>query len=96
MGKDAEEWTRGKIVYFAPRAIYARAYILINNSAGDTKLPDGVSHFGSGALAIDPLGQVMDRTTQKDREEKMIVVTLKKPLSSLIPSFEMDRLQRGK
>ena len=31
---------------------------------------------GSGALAIDPLGQVIDRTKQQDRKEKMIVVTL--------------------
>jgi predicted amidohydrolase len=96
LGKDAEEWTRGKMVYFVPRATFARAYILINNSAGDTELPGKVSHFGSGALAIDPLGQVMDRTEQKHRDEKMIVVTLKKPLSSLIPPFEMARLRRNK
>ena len=96
LGKDAEEWTRGKMVYFVARATFARAYILINNSAGDTELPEGVSSFGSGALVVDPLGQVMDRTAQKDRKEKMIIVTLKKPLSSLIPPFEMARLQRGK
>jgi len=96
LGKNAEEWTRGKMVYFVPRATFARAYILINNSAGDTQLPRGVSHFGSGALAIDPLGQVIDRTKQKDRKEKMIIVTLTKPLSNLIPPFEMERLLRDK
>lgn len=93
LGRDAEEWTRGKMVYFVPRATFARAYILINNSAGDTDLPEGTINFGSGALAIDPLGQVLDRTTQHDREEKMIVVTLRKPLSTLIPAYEMQRLE---
>jgi predicted amidohydrolase len=96
LGRDAEEWTRGKIVYFVPRAVSARAYILINNSAGDTMLPEGASSFGSGALAIDPLGQVMDRTRGGDRDEKMIVVTLRKPLSELIPPFEMERIRDGR
>ena len=77
-----------------PRATLARAYILINNSAGDTKHPRGVNEYGSGALVIDPLGQVVDRTTQRDREEKMIVVTLKRPLSVLVPPFELRRLHR--
>jgi predicted amidohydrolase len=94
LGRDAEEWTRGKMVYFVPRATFARAYILINNSAGDTPMPGGVNQYGSGALVIDPLGQVVDRTRHNDRDEKMIVVTLRKPLSNLIPPFEMARLQR--
>ncbi|MHC4441865.1 MAG: carbon-nitrogen hydrolase family protein [Planctomycetota bacterium] len=94
LGKEAEEWTRGKMVYFVPRATFSRAYILINNSAGDTKIAGKVRHFGSGALAIDPLGQVVDRTTQQDRREKLIIVTLKKPLSDLIPAYEMARLGR--
>ncbi|MBC8874065.1 MAG: carbon-nitrogen hydrolase family protein [Planctomycetes bacterium] len=94
LGKDAEEWTRGKMVYFVPRAIFSRAYILINNSAGDTKHPRGVNEYGSGALAIDPLGQVLDRTTQQDRQEKMIVVEIKRPLSALVPPFELRRLHK--
>jgi len=94
LGKDAEEWTRGKMVYFVPRATFSRAYILINNSAGDTKHPRGVNEYGSGALAIDPLGQVVDRTTQHDRKEKMIVVEITRPLSALVPPFEMRRMHR--
>lgn len=94
LGKDAEEWTRGKMVYFVPRATFARAYILINNSAGDTEHPRGVNEYGSGALVIDPLGQVVDRTTQQDRKEKMIVVTLRKPLSVMVPPFELRRLHK--
>jgi predicted amidohydrolase len=94
LGKDAEEWTRGKMVYFVPRATFSRAYILINNSAGDTKHPRGVNEYGSGALAIDPLGQVVDRTTQQDRKEKMIVVTLKRPLAALVPPYELRHLHR--
>lgn len=94
LGRQAEEWTRGKMVYFVPRATFARAYILINNSAGDTLEPTGPVHFGSGALAIDPLGQVVGRTTQEDREEKMIVLTLVRPLSQLVPPYEMRHMPR--
>ncbi len=94
LGQDAEEWTRGKMVYFVPRATFSRAYILINNSAGDTIRPRGAIQYGSGALAIDPLGQVVDRTTQHDREEKMIVVEIKRPLAALVPSYERRRLHR--
>jgi predicted amidohydrolase len=94
LGRDAEEWTRGKMVYFVPRATFSRAYILINNSSGDTKHPRGVNEYGSGALVIDPLGQVVDRTTQKNREEKMIVVTIKRPLAALVPTYELRHLHR--
>ncbi len=48
--------------------------------------------FGSGALAIDPLGQVVKRTVQTTRSEKMIVVDLERPLDRMIPDFEMERL----
>jgi len=91
LGRHAEEWTRGKMVYFVSRAVHARAYILINNSAGDTQNPDGVLHFGSGALIIDPLGQVVKRTTQVTRSEKVLLATLTKPLSEIIPEFEIKR-----
>ena len=94
LGRDAEEWTRGKMVYFVPRATFSRAYILINNSAGDTEHPRGVNEYGSGALVIDPLGQVADRTTQCDRKEKMIVVEIERPLSALVPPFELRRLHK--
>lgn len=93
LGKDAEQWTRGKMVYYVPRATSSRAYILINNSAGDTESPREVIQFGSGAMVIDPLGQVVDRTTQPDRKEKMIIVTIKRPLSELVPPFELRLLQ---
>ncbi len=93
LGTDAEEWTRGKMAYFVERAIHARAYILINNSAGDTENPSGKSSFGSGAIVIDPLGQVLNRTEQQTRSEKTIIASLVKPLSALIPDFEMKQLQ---
>ena len=92
LGRNSEEWTRGKMVYFVPRAIHARAYVLVNNSAGDTVDPGGRMRFGSGALAIDPLGQVVKRTVQTTRSEKMIVVDLERPLDRMIPDFEMERL----
>jgi predicted amidohydrolase len=95
LGRNSEEWTRGKVVYFVPRAVHARAYILINNSAGDTVDQGGKMRFGSGALAIDPLGQVVKRTTQETRSEKMIVVDLLRPLDRLVPDFEMRVLKRN-
>ena len=91
-GKNADEWVLGKISYCASRAIRARAYILLCNIAGDVVEPEQVLSFGSGALALDPLGQVVKRTTQKSRGEKMIFVDLLKPLSLVIPPFEMKRL----
>ena len=91
-GKNADEWVLGKISYCASRAIRARAYILLCNIAGDVVEPEQVLSFGSGALALDPLGQVVKRTTQKSRGEKMIFVNLLKPLSLVIPPFEMKRL----
>jgi predicted amidohydrolase len=88
LGRDAEEWTRSKLVYVAPRALTARAHILINNSAGDMSEPTGIRQFGSGAMVIDSLGQCVRRTEQRDRAERMIVVTLARPLS-LIPPGEL-------
>ena len=94
LGRDAEEWTRAKLVYFAPRALTARAHVLINNSAGDTLEPTGARQFGSGALVIDSLGQVVRRTEQQDRAERMIMVTLAHPLS-LIPPGELRILSNN-
>jgi len=92
LGRNAEEWTRGKMVYVVPRAVHARAYILVNNSAESIEFPGGSFSYGSGALVLDPLGQVVTRTTQKTRSEKMILVTLVRPLSRLVPDFEMQGL----
>ena len=94
LGREADEWTRSKTVYFVPRAVYARAYILVNNSAEDTEQPDRTLQFSSGALVIDPLGQVVTRTTQRDRTEKMILTTLQKP-ESLIPDGELRVLRES-
>ena len=43
---------------------------------------------------IDPLGQVVIRTMQRDRREKMVLATLKKP-EALIPVGELQRLRAG-
>jgi len=92
LGREAEEWTRSKIVYFVPRAVQVRTHILVNNSAEDTKQPHATQHYSSGALVIDALGQVVGRTMQKDRQEKMIIVTLQKP-AAIIPAGELRHLQ---
>ncbi len=93
LGREAEEWTRSKTVYFVPRAVAARAYMLVNNSAEDTIQPQGTMQYSSGALVIDPLGQIVNRTEQKDRREKMIFATLRKP-KALIPTGELRRLKQ--
>lgn len=92
LGREAEEWTRSKTVYFVPRAVASRAYMLVNNSADDTPQPGGTLQYASGALVIDPLGQVVARTTQHDRSEKMVLATLVRP-ESLIPAGELERLR---
>ncbi|MCZ6852868.1 MAG: carbon-nitrogen hydrolase family protein [Gammaproteobacteria bacterium] len=92
VGREAEEWTRSKMVYLVPRAVQARAHILVNNSAEDTQQPQGNVQYSSGALVIDALGQVVSRTMQKNRQEKMIIVALQKP-AQMIPEGEMRRLQ---
>jgi predicted amidohydrolase len=94
LGRHAEEWTRSKMVYFTPRAAFARANIIINNSAGDTTQPDGDIRFSSGALVLDVLGQVVNRTIQTDRNEKMIIATIQKP-DALIPYGELRMLQNA-
>jgi predicted amidohydrolase len=94
LGREAEEWTRSKTVYFVPRAVFARCYMLVNNSAEDTEQPDRTHQYSSGALVIDPLGQVVARTTQRDRTEKMTLATLHRP-AALIPPGELQRLQQA-
>ena len=94
LGSDAEEWTRSKTVYFVPRAVQARAFMIVNNSAEDTVQPHRTLQYGSGALVIDPLGQIVNRSLQKDRSEKMIFATLQKP-RTLIPPGELRRLREA-
>ena len=91
-GGDAEAWTYGKMVYLPSRAIRARSYLLINNSAGNMAVPGGCAQFGSGAMVLDPLGQVVKRTLRRDRSEKMILADLRRPLSAIIPEKELKRL----
>lgn len=92
LGREAEEWTRSKMVYFVPRAVQARTHILVNNSAGDTQQPHATLQYSSGALVIDALGQGVGRTTQKDRKEKMVIATLQNPVA-MIPEGELRRLR---
>ena len=94
LGREAEEWTRSKTVYFVPRAVFARANIIVNNSAEDTTQPHRELNYSSGALVIDPLGQIVKRTTQADRSEKMIIATIHKP-ETVIPPGELMRLRNG-
>ncbi len=94
LGREAEEWTRSKMVYFVSRAVTSRSYILANNSAEDTEQPQRTLQYSSGALVVDPLGQAITRTAQTDRREKMIFATLKKPVD-LIPAGELRRLKAG-
>ena len=94
LGREAEEWTRSKMVYFVPRAVHARSYILVNNSAADTEQPDRTLQYSSGALVVDPLGQAVTRTAYRDRTEKMIFATLKHP-ATLIPPGELRILKRN-
>lgn len=91
LGREAEEWTRSKTVYIAPRAIHARAHVIVNNSAEDTVQPQQTLRYSSGALVLDPLGQIVNRTKETDRSEKMIFATLQRP-EALIPPGELSRL----
>ena len=68
--------------------------IIINNSAGNTAQPNGDIRFSSGALVLDALGQVVNRTVQTDRYEKMIIATIQKP-EALIPEGELRILQNA-
>lgn len=94
LGREAEEWTRSKAVYFVPRAVFARTNIIVNNSAENTVQPFGTVRYSSGALVIDPLGQVVRRTEQPDRNEKMIIATIRKP-DAIIPPGELQQLRRA-
>ena len=97
LGKDAEEWTRGKVVYYMDRVLRSRAHILVNNMAGSVSEGDGRRlHFSSGAMVLDPLGQVVTRTAQKDRKEKMVLATIDTDLRRMIPAFEFRHYKMSK
>ncbi len=90
LGKDAEEWTRLRLTRAVPNAISARAYVAINNSAGNMQSEPNETQFGSGAMVIDPLGQVVKRTMQNDCIEKMIVCDLKMPLTEHLSKYVVE------
>jgi predicted amidohydrolase len=93
LGQDAEEWTRGKLVYYLERVIACRAHILINNIAGTVEDSAGRSYdFSGGAMMLDPLGQVVVRTTQPDRGEKLVIATIDTDLECYVPQFELKHL----
>ena len=95
LGADAEEWTRGKLVYYLERVQRCRAHMLVNNIAGTATYGASESmDYSSGAMILDPLGQVVARTTQRDREEKMLVATIDTDLRRYVPDFELKHLQR--
>ena len=92
LGQHAEIWTRGKIAYYLNRIWHSRTHILINNMAGSAKGTTGrIFSYSSGALILDPLGQVAARTTQQDNEEKMLVTTIDTDITKYIPEFEAKR-----
>ena len=94
LGRDAEEWTRGKLAYYLPRVLCVRAHILINNLAGTVSDTQGQSYdFSGGAMILDPLGQVVARTQGPDRDESMLVATLDTALEHHVPPFEISRLR---
>ena len=89
LGVDAETWTRGKLCYYVQRSLRCRAHILLNNIAGTVVGPNGEEHtYASGCLILDPLGQVVDRTTETDTSEKMLVATIDTEVKNYIPWFE--------
>ena len=89
LGVDAETWTRGKLCYYVERVLRSRAHMLLNNIAGSAIAPDGTEHiYSGGCLILDPLGQVVARTTEHDNHEKMMVRTINTDLAEYIPPFE--------
>jgi predicted amidohydrolase len=96
LGADAEEWTRGKLVYYLDRIVRCRAHIAVNNIAGTATYSASVSmDYSGGAMILDPLGQVVDRTTEQDREPHMIVATLDTDLRRFVPDFELRHIANG-
>jgi predicted amidohydrolase len=93
LGRNPKEWTRGKLVYYLQRVIHCRAHFLINNLAGTATDSRGVTyHYSGGAMILDPLGQVVARTTSQRSREEMVVATLDTELEHFIPEFERRRI----
>ena len=91
-GRTAEQWTRGKLVYYLERTLKSRSHILVNTMAGQVTDRFGkINQFSSGAMIIDPLGQVVARTMQNDNEEKMLIATIDTDLTRYIPRWEARR-----
>lgn len=93
LGAHAEEWTRGKLVYYLDRVVRCRAHIAVNNIAGSaTYSTSERMDYAGGAMILDPLGQVVERTTEQDREPHMIVATLDTDVRHYIPEFELRHI----
>jgi predicted amidohydrolase len=89
LGKNADEWERGKIVYYLERIAKARCHMLVNNMAGSVKDTCGkLYEFSGGALILDPLGQVVARSGRTDNEECMVVARIDTDLKKYVPAFE--------
>jgi N-carbamoylputrescine amidase len=96
LGANAEEWTRGKLVYYLDRVVRCRAHIAVNNIAGSATYGTSVRmDYSGGAMILDPLGQVVKRTTEQDRTPHMIVATLDTDLRHYIPDFELRHIANG-
>ena len=92
LGTDAESWTRGKLCYYVERCLRCRAHILLNNIAGTVPDFDGNERtYASGCMILDPLGQVVARSTEHNTEEKMIVETINTDIERYVPPFEAWR-----
>lgn len=91
-GRNADEWERGKLVYYLKRVIRARCHMLMNNGAGTVRDTRGQTvSFPGGAIILDPLGQVVARTERTDNGEDMVVAALDTDLTRYIPRFEAKK-----
>lgn len=96
-GSDAETWTRGKLVYYLERIIKCRAYYLVNNMSGQVKGSSGQTFgYPGGAMILDPLGQVVERSIHNTNDESMVIAELDTDLTVHIPWFEIERMEKNK
>ena len=64
----------------------------MNTMAGEVTDRFGkINQFSSGAIIIDPLGQVVARTMQNDNKEKMLIATIDTDLTKYIPRWERPK-----
>jgi len=91
LGKSADEWEWGKMVYYMKRIIQARCHMLLNNIAGSAVMASGnLSIFWGGAMILDPLGQVVSRSARQDNSESMIDATIDTEIRKHIPAIELN------